>query len=93
MYLYIVDDQDKLLGVIDVKELLRADDEALLKDIMNSKVITLSTESTFKEAADKALGLKLYGAGQDLLKDSFSISSSLFHAVKGMVPLSSPKIP
>jgi fructose 1,6-bisphosphate aldolase/phosphatase len=28
--------------------------------------------STFKEAADKALRLKLYGAGQDLLKDAFS---------------------
>jgi fructose 1,6-bisphosphate aldolase/phosphatase len=27
---------------------------------------------TFKEAADKALDLKLYGAGQDLLKDAFS---------------------
>lgn len=28
--------------------------------------------NTFKEAADKALTLKLYGAGQDLLKDAFS---------------------
>jgi fructose 1,6-bisphosphate aldolase/phosphatase len=28
--------------------------------------------NTFKEAADKALDLKLYGAGQDLLKTAFS---------------------
>lgn len=28
--------------------------------------------NTFKEAANKALELKLYGAGQDLLKDAFS---------------------
>ncbi|MCJ7559392.1 fructose-1,6-bisphosphatase, partial [Candidatus Bathyarchaeota archaeon] len=28
--------------------------------------------NTFKEAADKALALKLYGAGQDLLKNAFS---------------------
>ncbi|MEM4704174.1 MAG: fructose-1,6-bisphosphate aldolase/phosphatase [Candidatus Bathyarchaeia archaeon] len=28
--------------------------------------------NTFREAADKALSLKLYGAGQDLLKDAFS---------------------
>jgi len=28
--------------------------------------------NTFKEAADKALDLKLYGAGQDLLKSAFS---------------------
>jgi Mg/Co/Ni transporter MgtE len=52
MYLYIVDEQEKLLGIIDVKELLRANDEALLKDIMTSTVITLNTESTFKEASE-----------------------------------------
>jgi fructose 1,6-bisphosphate aldolase/phosphatase len=28
--------------------------------------------NTFREAADKALALKLYGAGQDLLKNAFS---------------------
>ncbi|TRO46203.1 fructose 1,6-bisphosphatase, partial [Candidatus Bathyarchaeota archaeon] len=28
--------------------------------------------NTFKEATDKALSLKLYGAGQDLLKSAFS---------------------
>ena len=28
--------------------------------------------NTFKEAADKALKLKLYGAGQDLLKDALA---------------------
>jgi len=35
---------------------------------------------TFKEAADKALQLKLYAAGQDLLKDAFSGN------VRGMGP-------
>jgi len=36
--------------------------------------------NTFKAAADKAMELKLYGAGQDLLKDAFSGN------VKGMGP-------
>ncbi|MEM3640613.1 MAG: fructose 1,6-bisphosphatase, partial [Candidatus Bathyarchaeia archaeon] len=36
--------------------------------------------NTFKEAADKALQLKLYGAGQDLLKTAFSGN------VRGMGP-------
>ncbi len=36
--------------------------------------------NTFKEAADKALQLKLYAAGQDLLKDAFSGN------VRGMGP-------
>ena len=32
MYFYVVDEDERLLGVIDVKELLKADDKALLKD-------------------------------------------------------------
>jgi magnesium transporter len=51
MYLYVVDSQDKLQGVIDIKELLLADDEALLKDIMITVIIRLKLESTLKEAS------------------------------------------
>jgi CBS domain-containing protein len=51
MYIYVVDAQDTLLGVIDLKELLQADDKALLKDVMVENVISLSTESTLKEAS------------------------------------------
>jgi predicted transcriptional regulator len=51
MYIYVVDPQDTLLGVIDLKELLQADDRALLKDIMVENVISLNTESTLKEAS------------------------------------------
>nr|WP_320161884.1 CBS domain-containing protein [uncultured Methanoregula sp.] len=51
MYIYVVDKDDTLLGVIDLKDLLQADDQALLKDIMIENVISLSTESTLKEAS------------------------------------------
>jgi magnesium transporter len=51
MYIYVVDAQDTLLGVIDLKELLQADDRALLKDIMVENVISLKTESSLKEAS------------------------------------------
>ena len=51
MYIYVVDAQDTLLGVIDLKELLQADDQALLKDIMVENVISLTTKSTLKEAS------------------------------------------
>jgi CBS domain-containing protein len=53
MYLYIVDDSDILRGIIDIKELLQADDEATLLDIMVYNIISLSTESTLKEAAEE----------------------------------------
>ncbi len=51
MYIYVVDENDHLLGVIDLKELLQADDKASLRDVMVENVITLSTGSTLKEGA------------------------------------------
>jgi magnesium transporter len=50
MYIHVTDGGNKLLGIIDVKELLQADDEALLKDIMNKNVISLKKESSIGEA-------------------------------------------
>lgn len=51
MYIHVVDENDRLLGIIDLRELLQADDKAFLRDVMIENVITLSTESTLKEAA------------------------------------------
>jgi magnesium transporter len=53
MYLYIVDEDDRLLGVIDIKELLQAPDEAKLKDVMIDKVISLKPDSTLREASEE----------------------------------------
>ena len=53
MYIYVVDEQDHLLGVVDLKELLQADDKAFLRDVMVENVITLSTGSTLKEGAQE----------------------------------------
>jgi magnesium transporter len=50
MYLYVVNNDNKLLGVIDVKELLKADDKALLEEIMVKNVISLKKESTLGQA-------------------------------------------
>ncbi|HVO78166.1 MAG TPA: CBS domain-containing protein [Methanomassiliicoccales archaeon] len=50
MYLYIVDADGRLLGVIDIKELLAASDTALIKNVMVTNVISLRPESTLKEA-------------------------------------------
>lgn len=53
MYIYVLDQARHLLGVIDIKELLLADDKALLKDIMEENVHTLEPDSTLKEAYEK----------------------------------------
>ncbi len=53
MYLYIVDDSDILRGIVDIKELLQAEDQDTLIDIMVYEMITLTTESTLKDAAEE----------------------------------------
>jgi magnesium transporter len=51
-YLYILDSNDALVGVVNLKELLIAEDESLLKDIMNTKVVSLNNESSLKDATE-----------------------------------------
>ena len=53
MYIYVVDEQDHLLGVIDLKELLKADDKAFLRDVMVENVISLSSGNTLKDGAQE----------------------------------------
>jgi len=51
MYLYIVDEANTLLGVVDLKELLQAGDHELLRDLMTTHVIHLDEKSTLREAS------------------------------------------
>jgi len=51
MYLYVADKAGKLLGVIDIKQLLKAKASAKLESIMVKDFTCLSPESSLKEAA------------------------------------------
>lgn len=51
MYFYVVDEAGRLLGVLDIKELLIAEPANKLKDLMVENVISLKCDSTMKEAA------------------------------------------
>jgi magnesium transporter len=51
MYIYVVDEIGTLKGVFDIKELLQAEDNQYLKDIMTENIIDLKPDSTLKEAA------------------------------------------
>jgi magnesium transporter len=50
MYVYVVDEDRRLLGVIDIKELLQGENNASLKEIMVDNYISLGPDSTLKEA-------------------------------------------
>lgn len=52
MYLYLVDEHDALLGVVDIKELLLSDDAQLLKEIMTEKVVVIKPTTTLRTASD-----------------------------------------
>ncbi len=52
MYFYVVDEADRLLGVLDIKEVLEAPDDVKLQDLMITSVIALSPDSTLKEASE-----------------------------------------
>lgn len=52
-YVYVVDANGQLLGVLAIKELLQADGNAPLRDVMVENAITLDHDSTLKEAAAK----------------------------------------
>jgi magnesium transporter len=51
MYLYVLDENRRLLGVVDIKEVLLSEKTSLLRDIMTDTVISLSPENTLKEAS------------------------------------------
>jgi len=53
MYIYVVDAQNHLLGVVDLKDILIADDKAPLSAIMSENVISVNAESTLKDASQE----------------------------------------
>jgi CBS domain-containing protein/sporulation protein YlmC with PRC-barrel domain len=52
MYIYVVDEQDTLRGVVDLRELLQAKADAKLNDIMITGVRSLSATSTLYDASE-----------------------------------------
>jgi len=49
-YVYVLDNDGRLAGVLDLRDLLMADDKSALRDVMIGRVITLNPENTLKEA-------------------------------------------
>ncbi|HLQ25261.1 MAG TPA: CBS domain-containing protein [Acidiferrobacterales bacterium] len=52
MYIYVVSPNEELLGVVDLKELLQANYEDTVKDIMTSSVVSLNPQDTLLETAE-----------------------------------------
>jgi len=52
MYVYVVDEDNILQGVVDIRELIAADPEQSLADIMTDSLITLNPDDTLHDAVD-----------------------------------------
>jgi magnesium transporter len=52
MYVYVVGEDNTLLGVVDERELIMADDEQTLAKIMTDNVISLSSDATLIDAIE-----------------------------------------
>lgn len=50
MYVYVTDDNDSLLGVVDIRELIMAEDDQMLAEVMTENVITLNPKDTLRDA-------------------------------------------
>ena len=54
LYLYVIDNNNKLVGVLSLRQLLLADPEKRLKDIMNPNVIKVTPSTSEEEVAQLA---------------------------------------
>jgi len=52
-YLYVVDGEEHLLGVISLREILIADPMTLLQDLMDDRVVAVSLDEEKDEIADQ----------------------------------------
>jgi CBS domain-containing protein/sporulation protein YlmC with PRC-barrel domain len=52
MYVYVTDDKDALLGVVDLREIIAASNEETLEQIMTDHVISLNPDDTLRDAIE-----------------------------------------
>lgn len=50
-YAYVVDDEEKLIGVVTLRQLLISDDDALIKDVMNDQVKAVKVDEDQEDVA------------------------------------------
>jgi len=50
MYVYVIDDHNRLLGVVDIREIIMASDDQTLAEIMSDNLINLSPADTLYDA-------------------------------------------
>ena len=85
MYVYVVDEENMLKGVVDIRELIAADPEERLGDIMTDSLITLSPDNTLHEAVDM-FSRYSFRAIPITHDNDYMLGVVSFHDIKGVKP-------
>ncbi len=85
MYVYVVDTQNTLQGVVDIRELIEADPDQTLGDIMTDSLITLNPDDTLHDAVDMFFRYSFRAI--PITDDNDSLLGVVsFHDIKGIKP-------
>ncbi len=85
MYVYVVDTDNILQGVVDIRELIEADPEQTLGEIMTDSLITLNPDDTLHDAVDM---FSRYSFRAIPITDDhdYLLGVVSFHDIKGVKP-------
>ena len=85
MYVYVVDAENILQGVVDLRELIAAEPEQTLGEIMTDSLITLSPDDTLQDAVDTFFRYS-FRAIPVTDENDYLLGVVSFHDIKGIKP-------
>jgi len=85
MYVYVVNEENILQGVVDLRELIAAEPEQTLGEIMTDNVITLNPDETLQDAVDMFFRYS-FRAIPIIDENSYMLGVVSFHDIKGVKP-------
>jgi magnesium transporter len=85
MYVYVVDTDNILQGVVDIRELIAADPEQSLGEIMTDSLITLNQDDTLHDAVDMFFRYS-FRAIPITDDNDYLLGVVSFHDIKGVKP-------
>ena len=85
MYVYVVNADNILQGVVDIRELIAAEPEQTLGDIMTDNIISLNPDDTLHDAVDMFFRYS-FRAIPITNEDDYLLGVVSFHDIKGVKP-------
>jgi magnesium transporter len=85
MYVYVVDTENVLQGVVDIRELIAADPDQSLGEIMTDSLITLNPDDTLHDAVDMFFRYSFRAIPITDDRD-YLLGVVSFHDIKGVKP-------